>query len=63
MELHSYDPYKGYSLFIEDTRSEEYPYYEGVVQWNGTTIFSCKGLTPQRCTLLLESFVDKMEDE
>lgn len=58
MELYSFDRYKKHCLFVEDTRDETYPYYEGVLQYNGTTIFECKALSPEKCLGKLKESVD-----
>ncbi len=41
-ELYSYNKYQGYCIFVEDHSCEEYTHFEGVAQYNGTTIFTSK---------------------
>lgn len=56
--LYSFDKYKGFHIFIEDTRGDDYPFYEGIVQLNGTTFESGKALNPEK---LLTSLKNKVE--
>lgn len=44
MELYSHSKHKGYLLFVEAIEDESGYIYEGVAQFNGTTIFTSKSL-------------------
>lgn len=45
MELYSHDKYKGYHLFVECIHlDDDVTLYEGVAQYNGTTIYTSKSL-------------------
>tara|TARA_R110002096_G_scaffold410480_1_gene610212 strand:+ start:485 stop:670 length:186 start_codon:yes stop_codon:yes gene_type:complete len=61
MELYSHSRYKGYLLFVEDTTDEDYPYYEGVAQLNGTTVFTSKSITGDGAELKLQEKIDGEE--
>lgn len=67
MEIYSFDRYKGYNLFVEVVELDEdseYDYlYEGVAQYDGTTIHTSKSLlSGDTAELFLKDKIDKEEE-
>ena len=60
MELYSYNQYRGYHLFVENTYDEEYTYYEGIAQLNGEDMFLSKSMTGDGAEA---SLIDKIDAE